>query len=150
MFGFMRGSRFDKTYRQVYAQCCDAQRLRFGVSSLLFHSYESILLYVLAVDAGACPAPPRTAVTCCRLRHRPDNWPGFDTELAKFCSHFALLLAAVKLDDDVRDDGSLPAQFGALAVSTPLCRRARLFPEPGSAVPTADGQRDHAAPEAGA
>lgn len=110
MFGFMRGGCTDTAYRQIYAECCSAQRREFGLGSLFFHSYEAIFLYVLATDAGLCTRPPATAVTCCRLRNRKDNWPDFDREAARFCASFALLLAATKLDDDVRDSGSLLAR----------------------------------------
>lgn len=111
MFGFLRGDPHDRAYRQIYAECCNYQRRWFGVDSLLFLSYESIFLYVLAVDAGACEGPPASAVTCCRLRSRTGNWPTFDLDLARFCSCFALLLASIKLDDDVRDDRSIMARL---------------------------------------
>ncbi len=111
MFGFLRGNHLDRSYRQIYAECCNAHRRRFGVDSLLFLSYESIFLYVLAVDSESSPKPPAPAVTCCRLRSRTGNWPDFDQNLAAFCNYFALLLASIKLDDDVRDDRSILARF---------------------------------------
>ncbi|QDU57258.1 DUF5685 family protein [Aeoliella mucimassa] len=127
MFGFMRGNRSDTTYRQVYAACCQAQRRHFGLTSLFFHSYEAIFLYLLAIDAQACDSPPDTAVTCCRLRNRLDSWPGFDVERARFGNAFALILAATKLDDDVRDDRSLVARLLRWRLRRPIAESRDYF-----------------------
>lgn len=127
MFGFMRGGCTDRAYRQIYAECCSAQRREFGLGSLFFHSYEAIFLYVLATDAGLCTRPPATAVTCCRLRNRKDNWPDFDREVARFCTSFALLLAATKLDDDVRDSGSLLARGFRRMLRSRIVRSRSFF-----------------------
>jgi len=111
MFGFLRGNRSDRTYRQVYAGCCSFQQREFGVASLPFLSYEATFLYLLAVDCGAAPQPGADHVTCCRLRRSGSDIYAVDEPTARFCSSFALLLAAVKLDDDIADDRSLLARL---------------------------------------
>lgn len=108
MFGFLRGEKGDRAYRQVYATCCAEQQFEFGLRSLPFVSYEAIFLRLFALDAQIIPPPLANSPTCCRLRRkRPEA--GIDQDIAKFCSSFALLLATIKLEDDVQDDRSLVA-----------------------------------------
>lgn len=111
MFGFLRPARHHKTYRQLYAGCCGFQHARYGIETLPLLSYEAVFLYVLAADAGACRLPHEKDVTCCRLRRRGTRLHEVDTHLAEFCSSFGVLLASIKLEDDVRDDRSLVARL---------------------------------------
>ena len=111
MFGFLRGNRSDLTYRQIYAGCCSFQQREYGIASLAFLSYEATFLYLLAVDSGAAPAPKEDEVTCCRLRRHGADIHSVEEDKARFCSSLALLLAAVKLDDDIADDKSLLARL---------------------------------------
>jgi len=107
MFGFLRPgclSRQDhKTYRRVYAAYCSFQRQRYGTAASLFTSYEAVSLYLLGIATGGCQPVSQTAPTCCRLRNDWNNNWKIDIEAAEFCSAFAMLLAAVKVEDDIRD-----------------------------------------------
>lgn len=110
MFGMLSGSRSHHTWRQVYAGMCRHQHQRFGVKSVLFLSYEAIFLYLLGVDAGVLPPPADESPRCCKLRKRFPEGPWLDENAATFCAAFGLILARIKLDDDVRDDNSLTAR----------------------------------------
>ena len=107
MFGFLRpgclSQQNHRTYRQVYAAYCSFQRQRYGTVASLFTSYEAVSLYILGISTGAYGPICDSAPTCCRLRNDWDNKWKIDTEAAEFCSAFAMLLAAVKLEDDIRD-----------------------------------------------
>ena len=93
------------------------QHLEFGVSSLPFLSYESVLLYLLTTGCGLNPGPPETTPTCCRLRtsrlHREEP----DSRFAQFSAAFEVLLGLIKLDDDVRDEGRLISRLAHWALS---------------------------------
>ena len=52
MFGLINPGRQDRVFRRAYARCCQHQRRRYGLPSLAFLSYESVLLYLCAVDGG--------------------------------------------------------------------------------------------------
>src|SRR5687767_4254694 len=111
MFGFLRPQRQDLTYRQAYVRCCMHQHLHYGVTSLPFLSYEAVLVYLLAVDAGLCPPPPASTPRCCRLRSSRALQQAADAAFGQYCSALGMLLAAIKLDDDVRDGGSLGSKL---------------------------------------
>lgn len=111
MFGFLRPSFRDVEYRQAYARCCSMQHLEFGVSSLPFLSYESVLLYLLAVESGLNPGPPASTPTCCRLRTSARLRDDPDASFARFSAAFGVLLGLIKLDDDVRDEGRMMSRF---------------------------------------
>ena len=111
MFGFLRGSRQDLLYRQVYAGCCSFQHRTMGVASLAFLSYEATFLYLMAIDSGAAASPAPCHVTCCKLRRGGKSIYEVEPALAHDCSAFALLLAAVKLADDIADDRSWLARL---------------------------------------
>lgn len=111
VFGFLQPQRSDVVYRQLYAGCCAFQHRRFGIETLPLLSYEAVFLYALAVDAGCCDLPDEGVATCCRLRTRGGRLHAVDPRIAEFCVSFGVLLAAIKLEDDVRDDRSLVARF---------------------------------------
>jgi hypothetical protein len=111
MFGFLRASRDQIAYRQAYARCCSFQHLYFGVESLVFLSYEAVFLYLCSADSGMHPGPPADAPTCCRLRTSRRLTQAADAEVARFCAAFGLLLGAIKLEDDVRDERSWAARL---------------------------------------
>ena len=68
-------------------------------------SYEAVFLYCLGCDARWVSGPDETAPRCCRLR--PLRLSGEDDEtLGRFCASFGLMLARIKLEDDVVDDQS--------------------------------------------
>jgi len=117
MFGFLKPAFRDTNYRQAYARCCSMQHLEFGVSSLPFLSYESVLLYLLTVECGLNPGPPASTPTCCRLRtsrlHREEP----DAPFAQISAAFGVLLGLIKLDDDVRDEGRLISRLAHWALS---------------------------------
>jgi hypothetical protein len=106
MFGFLNPGVQDGAYRRVYCRCCQYLNQNYGRLSLLFHSYESVFLYCFCIDAGALTEDSLPARTCCRMRRgRPLRGP--DAEVGRFCSSVSLLLASIKLEDDIRDVGSL-------------------------------------------
>ena len=110
MFGFLNPRPHTAAYRRIYARLCQHQHRQYGLWSLAFHSYEAVFLYQCAVDAGAVDASSLPNVRCCRLltRSLPHNAP--DTEVGRFCASVALLLASVKLEDDLRDTRGLLAR----------------------------------------
>ncbi|MFK7765756.1 MAG: DUF5685 family protein [Mariniblastus sp.] len=118
MFGFLKPSCATRRsnpsaynrYRQVYAAFCAHHRARHGVLASTLISYEAVFLYQLAIASGACSSPAPTPPTCCRLRSDPTNRWNLDKDLADFCSDFGMLLVRIKLEDDVRDSGSLIAK----------------------------------------
>ncbi|MCA9164177.1 MAG: hypothetical protein KDA62_14410, partial [Planctomycetales bacterium] len=126
MFGFLRPAAGDVPYRQIYAGLCAAQHRQAGLRTLPMLSYEAVFLYQLAVDAGVCAAPAAGAARCCRLRKSGPRVYVADQRIARFCSAFGLLLAATKLEDDVRDDRSWLARFALWWLRSPI-RAARSF-----------------------
>lgn len=120
MFGFLRGGRDNTVYRQVYAGCCRFQHARFGVCTLPLLSYEAVFLYLLAIDAQRCLRPSDQQATCCRLRRSSDRLHQVDPRFAEFASAFGLLLASIKLEDDIRDDRSLLARMALWKLRKPI------------------------------
>ena len=119
MFGYLklpRRTRCDskKQYRQVYASLCSSQRQKFGVRASILISYESVFLYQLAVDAGLVNCPAENTPTCCRLRNDWSNTWQANLEAAEFANAFGILLARIKIEDDVRDSGKWLARGGNL------------------------------------
>src|SRR6187431_424148 len=102
MFGLLNPGRQDALYRRAYARCCQHQRRRYGLPSLPFLSYESILLYLCAADAGKVTLEDLPAVACCKLRRLPAYTEAAERETARFCSSVGMLLAYIKLRDDLR------------------------------------------------
>jgi len=116
MFGFLRPSPQSDDYRRAYARLCVHQRQRLGIRSLPFHSYEAVFLYQLALDAGAVDAGCLPRQRCCKLGGRANVAAAGDAEVGMFCASFALLLASVKIDDDIRDSRSALARFAKFAL----------------------------------
>ena len=102
MFGFLSPSRPPRAWRQSYARICQYQRRLFGGTSLLFLSYEAAFLYQLATDLELNVRLPEESVTCCRLRKLQGNYH-LDRTLGEFSATFGLILAGVKLQDDLLD-----------------------------------------------
>ncbi|MCA9069453.1 MAG: hypothetical protein KDA84_11040 [Planctomycetaceae bacterium] len=111
MFGLLKPLEETASYRSVYARLCQQQRLRSGILSLRYHSYESTLVYLLAKDAGAFGDFALPEKVCCKLRFDQalENAP--DADVAEFCTFFSLLLASIKLDDDIADNRSVRAKW---------------------------------------
>ena len=103
MFGFMRGSRQHTAYRRVYAGCCSFQQSEYGISSLPFLSYESVLLYLTAVDAELAPQPSDNLPRCCRLQRKYARNETLRTDALRFCASFGLLLAKIKIFRPLRE-----------------------------------------------
>ena len=104
MFGFLSPSQRLPEWRRSYARVCQYQRKLFGLTSLPFLSYEAVFLYQVAVDLGLISALDATAPTCCRLRRLPKETLA-DERVGRYAAAFGVVLAGVKLDDDVRDSG---------------------------------------------
>ena len=120
MFGFLRPPRFNKSYRQAYSRCCAMQHLIRGTTSLPFLSYEAVFLYQLAVDLGINPGPPIGTKTCCRLRKRRQDLSAADADFSSFAASFGLVLASIKLADDVRDEQSVIAKLAQWKLKKPI------------------------------
>ncbi len=127
MFGFLRPTTWNREYRQAYARCCQFQHLHFGARSLPFLSYEAVLLYQHAADAGLISGPPAGTRTCCRLQTDHRSLRAQDAAVGQYCAAVGLLLAGIKLDDDVRDDGSWMARWIRWGLRKPLRRAGALF-----------------------
>ncbi len=105
MFGFLAPRQKIPKWRQSYARVCQYQRLLFGVTSLPFLSYEATFLYQLGIDFELIPALAECAPPCCRLRRIVKDDVRQDMSAAMFASAFGMMLAGVKLEDDVNDSG---------------------------------------------
>jgi hypothetical protein len=127
MFGFLRPSAGWRRYRQAYARLCQYQQIEYGRLSLPFLSYEGALLYLFATEAGWFPAPEDGAPVCCRLRQAPSLLERPEAPLGRFCASLGLLLASIKLDDDVRDGGSWPARLARWTLRKRLQSAHRYF-----------------------
>ncbi|WP_425395792.1 DUF5685 family protein [Aeoliella sp.] len=127
MFGFLQPRRGDVTYRQLYAGCCAFQHRQFGIETLPLLSYEAVFLYALAVDLGCCELPDEQDATCCRLRKQASRLHAVDPRVAEFCASFGVLLASIKLEDDVRDDRSLLARFALWRLGSRVERAKDYF-----------------------
>ena len=112
MFGLLRPDVQSAQYRHAYAQVCRQHHTLYGRLSTLFHSYEAVLLYLIATDLGRLPAIPSACETCCRLLRKASRPSAVcNAEPAVFATNVSLLLAWVKLEDDIRDTRSLPARI---------------------------------------
>ncbi len=113
MFGMLRPARATLAYRSTYARCCQHLRRVAGLSALPVLSYEAVLLYQVAVDAGRVDMGGLRSVRCCKLRALPGHCG--DRDVGEFCARVGLLLAAIKVSDDRRDGGPLAVRlFGWL------------------------------------
>ncbi len=111
MFGMLSPARATLSYRATYARCCQHLRRVAGLSALPFLSYEAVLLYQTAVDAGRVRLADLPAVRCCKLRPLPARTDRADREAGTFCAHVGLLLASIKISDDRRDAASLRSRL---------------------------------------
>jgi len=145
MFGMLSGSNCNHTWRRVYAGLCRHQHRTFGVRSVMFLSYEAMFLYLLGVDAGRLPKPPENAPGCCKLRTKFPEGAWLDERAATFCAAFGLVLARVKLEDDVRDDYSWLARSLLLLYRKPFRAANRWFDEevPGLSAELSDFLQAH-------
>src|SRR5205823_13431727 len=100
MFGLLNPGRQDLLYRRAYARCCQHQRRRYGLPSLAFLSYESVLLYLCAADAGKVDLEALPRQSCCKLRRLRGAVPEAEREVARFCNGVGMLLAFIKVSDD--------------------------------------------------
>jgi hypothetical protein len=106
MFGMLSPARASLSYRSTYARCCQHHRRVAGLAGLPWLSYEAVLLYQVAVDAGLVSRADLRAVRCCKLRALPAR-PAADRDVGRFCAHVGLLLGSVKISDDRRDSAAL-------------------------------------------
>jgi hypothetical protein len=127
MFGFLKGPRGNRLYRQVYSGCCAVQHQEYGTSSLIFLSYEAIFVYFFALDSNQVSPPEKDSVTCCRLRRSQKIRSAVDPELAKFSAAFGMLLTSIKLDDDVQDDRSWLASFARWRLKKRIAKAHAYF-----------------------
>ncbi len=105
MFGFLAPQKRIPEYRRSYARVCQYQRRLFGITSLPFLSFEAAFLYQLASDFGLISTLPEAAPECCRLRRIPKSDSLNDEPVGSFAAAFGVMLAGIKLRDDVADSG---------------------------------------------
>lgn len=105
MFGFLAPQHSLPQWRQSYARICQHHRKLFGLTALPFLSYEAVFLYQLAIDSKRIPELPETAPTCCRLRRLAKADANIVPVAENFVAALGMLLAGVKLQDDVEDSG---------------------------------------------
>lgn len=110
MFGFLRGNK-SLAYRQAYTRCCQTQHRLYGWGALPFVSFEGIWLYLAIRDLGGHPGPPVNTPRCCRLRTGRNEPNAGDAVFTEFAAALGMLLAQIKLRDDVLDDRSWLARF---------------------------------------
>ncbi len=127
MFGFMKPEAESLGYRSLYSRLCQHQRRHYGLLSLPFHSYEAVFLYTCAVDAGLFPADVILPRRCCRLRHDRRLAGATDEAAGRFCASVAVLLADIKLQDDIRDGWGLLARVARRVLRTPIAATADYF-----------------------
>ena len=106
MFGFLRLSRKHTAARQAYARCCQIQKSLYGISTLPGLSYEATALYLLCIDAGLAAELHPEEPTCCRLKVRPATIQQDRHNIGRYCVSAGILLASVKVEDDIRDSWS--------------------------------------------
>lgn len=109
MFGMLSPARHSLAYRATYARCCQHHRRVNGISALPWLSYEAVLLYQVAADAGAVRVTDLPQVRCCKLRPLPAKTD--DRDVGTFCAHMGSLLASIKVSDDRRDGGGLRSRL---------------------------------------
>jgi Family of unknown function (DUF5685) len=110
MFGFLNPRPHSADYRRAYARLCQHQRRQYSLFSLPFHSYEAVFLYQFALDAGAFNACAMPNVRCCRLASPASLVNAPDVAYGRFSSSVAVLLASIKLQDDILDHKGLLAR----------------------------------------
>jgi hypothetical protein len=110
MFGFLNPLGRTERYRWAYARCLEHHRRFFGLRSLPFLSYESVFLYACWLDAAGMLHDDTSA----------------DHDIGRFCSAATLVLAQIKLDDEIRDGAPLLAR-GVYALLNDDFRLAREY-----------------------
>ncbi|MEZ6126061.1 MAG: DUF5685 family protein [Planctomycetaceae bacterium] len=103
MFGFLAPQHRIPEWRRSYARVCQVQRRMYGLRSLPFLSYEAVFLFQLAIDSGLCPPLELSSPECCRLRRLKPEPQSPRIAAQEFAASFGVLLAGIKLQDDVRD-----------------------------------------------
>lgn len=131
MLGFLRPSccTSQTIFRQIYAGFCANQNRKWGIESLFFLSYEAIFLYLFAVDAKWCDGPSEEHVRCFRLSQGNKRVFQVDSAIGEFVSAFGLLLAKIKLEDDIADNQSWLAWFGQWKLKRQTQRSETYFCE---------------------
>jgi len=111
MFGYSKPHPAPEGYRAFYARLCQHHRGHHGLRTAPAHSYEAVFLFALAGDLGLFDRDALPETGCCHLRSLPREIPKTERAVGEFCSRVGMLLAGVKLDDDVADDHSFSARI---------------------------------------
>lgn len=127
MFGLCKPIDPIAEYRSVYTRCCRHQRLHYGALSLPFLSYEAVLLF--ATTADACPniRASLPSNSCGRRYGRRELLDAPDSSAGLFCASLSLLLASVKLADDVRDVRSRRARIASWLLQNQFAKANAFF-----------------------
>ncbi|MEQ9410721.1 MAG: DUF5685 family protein [Fuerstiella sp.] len=136
MFGFLRPQQRIPAWRRSYARICQVQRQLFGLTSLPFLSYEATFLYQLAIDRGLIPPLPNEAPECCRLRKLRRADLVAEEAPAVYVAAFGMLLAGVKLQDDVNDSGRWYNRWLNWKYRRPVQRAKELLAAMSPQIPT--------------
>lgn len=129
MFGFLGPESPTAAYRSVYSRCCQYQRKHYGLRSLPLLSYEAVFLYLLWLDASGRTADALSAQKCCRLRQLNERTDLQDSDVGLFCASVSMLLAGVKLEDDLRDGPSLRSRAASRMLRGPVRKARHYFDE---------------------
>jgi hypothetical protein len=132
MLGLLNPGCVDLRYRSLYSRCCEFLRLEYGVSSLVFHSFESVFLFAVACDAGIVDLASVPNQFCCRLRAGRSLEFASDRELGRFCASFSLLAAETKSADAFARRAKSGCQSAASPFSLAVSPRPKLLFEAGS------------------
>lgn len=111
MFGFSRPPVTTLAYRTLYSRCCQHLRARYGVRSLRFHCYDSVLIYTAATDASPQLREGIPERRCCQWRRDKKIAAARDASIGYFSASLSMLLAHTKVSDDIRDTRGLRPRF---------------------------------------
>lgn len=107
MFGFLAGCNRSIEYRSMYSRCCQHQHANFDTLSLPFLSFESTFVYALAAELGGTGGFTPRRQRCCKLMGRSSTKQAPDEQAGRFAAALGVILAKVKLEDDLRDAKSM-------------------------------------------
>jgi hypothetical protein len=122
MFAVFNPGRQDAAFCRCYPRCWHRQVIS-GIASLPFRSYEAVLLYLIAVDAGAVAEAELPDRACCLLRASGTVRQAGEGRIGAYYSSSAFPLALVKVRDDIADDNSLRSGRGTGSCASDSCKQ---------------------------
>jgi hypothetical protein len=129
MFGFLNPIKHSPNFRRVYRRCCHFQHANYSIRSLPFLSFESVFLYHCALDGEGRKPDHLPVGDCCLLRRSSRLKKAPDWQLGLFCSSLSMLLAEIKLKDDIADERSIAARLWLWSLKHQIKSAHRFFIE---------------------